>query len=119
LLQVAVTCVARGVKHDGNFGAFLDAMCDKVFGATQLVLVALNIVAPEAAGMFDSIDHFALAPGEGGAGVFTVWWGVMGYSHETDTLTLVQSSVMAKPSSCLRTSLTEFINKLKGSGFKI
>ena len=37
----------RGVKHDGNFGAFLDAMCDKVFGITQLVLIALNVIAPE------------------------------------------------------------------------
>ena len=47
---VATVCDVRGVKRDGDFGAFLDAMCDKVFGVVQLVCVARRIIAPEAAG---------------------------------------------------------------------
>ena len=47
---VAAECAARGVKRDGDFGAFLDAMCDKAFGVVQLVCVARRVIAPEAAG---------------------------------------------------------------------
>lgn len=86
---VAAACVARGVKHDGDFGAFLDAMCDKVFGATQLALVARRVIAPEAAAMIASVDHFSLALGEGSAGRFTVWQHVLGSTQCAAWMALV------------------------------
>lgn len=34
-----------GLPHDGNYGAYLDAMCDKVFGITALVVWVSIVVA--------------------------------------------------------------------------
>jgi len=42
--QVAMVCKGRGVQHDGHFGSFLDAMCDKVFGCGQLLVFAICVV---------------------------------------------------------------------------
>jgi len=39
-----MVCKGRGVQHDGHFGSFLDAMCDKVFGCGQLLVFAVYVV---------------------------------------------------------------------------
>ena len=85
----AVKTKQRKRRDAEEFGAFFDAMCDKIFGVVQLACVARRVVAVEAVEMIMSIDHFAMALGEGDWGRYTARQHLIGATQSAAWLMLI------------------------------